>query len=74
MKMSETRALQNARSLARLNRALPEIFPRPVLIHALARAWTPPMPRLAIDSYWRKHPIRADRMARSLAALSGAPK
>ena len=31
------------------------------------------MPRLAIDSYWRAHPIRADRLARSLAARSGAP-
>jgi hypothetical protein len=30
-------------------------------------------PRIAIDSYWRAHPIRADRLARSLAARSGAP-
>jgi len=74
MKMSEWRAVRNAQSLARLNRALPEIFPRPVLIHALARAFTPPLPRLAIDSYWRKHPVRADRLARALAARSGAPK
>jgi len=74
MKLSDLRAARNAQSLTRLTKALPEIFPRPVLIHAFARAWTPPMPRLAIDSYWRKHPIRADRMARSLAALSGAPK
>ncbi len=50
MKMAETIALQNARSLARLNKALPEIFPRPVLTHALARRFTPPMPRLAIYS------------------------
>jgi hypothetical protein len=74
MKMSEWRAVRNAQSLARLNKALPEIFPRPVLIHALARAFTPPLPRLAIDSYWRKHPVRADRLARALAARSGAPK
>ena len=33
----------------------------------------PPTPRLAIDSYWRAHPIRADRLARSLAARTGAP-
>jgi hypothetical protein len=26
------------------------------------------LPRLAIDSYWRAHPIRADRLARALAA------
>jgi hypothetical protein len=31
------------------------------------------MPRLAIDGYWRAHPIRADRLARALAARSGAP-
>ena len=31
------------------------------------------MPRLAIDSYWRAHPIRADRLARKLATDSGAP-
>ena len=73
MKMSETIALQNARSLARLNKALPAIFPAPVLQHALARRFTPPMPRLAVDSYWRLHPLRADRLARALAARTGAP-
>src|SRR5215813_4109726 len=74
MKMSETRELANKRALARLHKALPEIFPAPVLTHALARRWTPPMPRLAVDSYWRIHPLRADRLARALAAKSGAPK
>ena len=74
MKMSETRALQNRRALARLTKALPADFPAPALIHALARRWTPPMPRLAIDSYWRAHPLRADRLARALAARSGMPK
>jgi hypothetical protein len=74
MKMAETIVLQNARSLARLNRALPEVFPAPVLTHALARRFIPPMPRLAIDSYWRVHPVRADRLARALAARTGAPK
>jgi hypothetical protein len=73
MKMSETRELQNKRALARLTKALPADFPAPALIHALARRWTPPMPRLAIDSYWRAHPLRADRLARALAARSGAP-
>jgi hypothetical protein len=73
MKMSETRELHNRRARKRLDRALPAIFPAPVLIHALARRWTPPMPRLAIDSYWRVHPLRADRLARALAAESGAP-
>jgi hypothetical protein len=74
MKMAETIALQNARALQRLNKALPAIFPAPVLTHALARRFTPPMPRLAVDSYWRIHPLRADRLARALAARTGAPK
>jgi hypothetical protein len=74
MKMSETRELQNRRALARLQKALPADFPAPALVHALARRWTPPMPRLAIDSYWRAHPLRADRLARALSARSGAPK
>jgi hypothetical protein len=74
MKMSETRELQNRRALARLQKALPADFPAPALVHALARRWTPPMPRLAIDSYWRAHPLRADRLARALAARSGMPK
>jgi len=74
MKMSETRELQNRRALARLQKTLPADFPAPALIHALARRWTPPMPRLAVDSYWRAHPLRADRLARALAARSGTPK
>jgi hypothetical protein len=73
MKMSETRELQNRRALKRLTGALPEIFPAPVLTHALTRRWTPPMPRIAIDSYWRAHAIRADRLSRALARVSGAP-
>jgi hypothetical protein len=71
--MSEWRAERNREALARLTGALPSIFPEPVLIHALQRAFTPPLPRLAIDSYWRAHPLRADRLARALAAQSGAP-
>jgi len=74
MKMSETRELQNARALARLTRALPEIFPATALVHAFSRRWTPPMPRLAVDSYWRAHPLRAERLARALAARSGMPQ
>ena len=73
MKMSETRALYNRRALKRLNRALPAIFPKPVLTHAFNLRWLPTMPRLAVDAYWRAHVIRADRMSRALAAKSGAP-
>jgi hypothetical protein len=72
--MSEWRAARNRQSLARLTKALPAPFPRPVLIHALGRPLVPPMPRLAVDSYWRLHPLRADRLARALAARSGAPE
>jgi hypothetical protein len=69
MKLSEWRAERNRKALARLQRALPEIFPRSVLAHALRRPFTPPTPRLAVDGYWRAHVVRAER----LAARSGAP-
>jgi hypothetical protein len=65
--MSEWRAAINRKALARLDKALPAIFPQGVLIHALQRRFMPPMPRLAVDSYWRAHPVRADRLARALA-------
>ena len=68
------REAQNARSLARLRRALPATFPRTVLHHALTRRFTPPTPRRAVESYWRNHPLRADKLARALAQKSGAPK
>jgi hypothetical protein len=42
-----------------------------VLSWALSRSFVPPTPRLAIDSYWRAHPIRADRLARGLAIARG---
>lgn len=64
---------RNREALARLSKNLPTIFPAPVLARALSRAFIPPTPRLAIDSYWRAHPLRADRLARALAARSGAP-
>jgi len=73
MKMSEWRAERNRKALARLERALPDIFPAPVLDHALRRPFTPPTPRLAVDAYWRAHVVRADRLARALARRSGAP-
>jgi hypothetical protein len=69
----ELRAERNRRSLDRLNKALPPVFPRVVLTRALDRPFVPPTPRLAIESYWRAHPIRADRLARALAARSQAP-
>ena len=72
-KWQAERAERNRRSLARLTQALPNIFPSTVLRRALGRPFVPPTPRLAIDSYWGAHPLRADRLARALAARSGAP-
>jgi hypothetical protein len=69
----ELRAERNRRSLDRLNKVLPAAFPRAVLARAHERPFVPPTPRLAIESYWRAHPIRADRLARALAARSQAP-
>jgi hypothetical protein len=69
----EEKDRRNKQALARLTKSLPSIFPRAVLARALSRPFIPPTPRLAIDSYWRAHPIRADRLARALAARSGAP-
>jgi hypothetical protein len=70
----DLKAERNRHSVARLQRALPEIFPPAVLRRALGRSFVPPTPRLAIDSYWRAHPVRADRLARALAARSGTPE
>jgi hypothetical protein len=72
--MSEFREVRNRRALARLAKALPPIFPPGVLTRALNRPFIPPTPRLAVDSYWRAHPLRADRLARALAARTGAPE
>src|ERR1700761_7766326 len=63
----------NRRALARLEKALPAVFPAAVLRRALTRPFIPPTPRLAIDSYWRSHPLRADQLARALATRTGAP-
>jgi hypothetical protein len=69
----EEKAERNRRALARLSKRLPTIYPPALLACALNRPFIPPTPRLAIDSYWRAHPIRADRLARALAARSRAP-
>ena len=67
------RAERNAKARARLLRHLPDIFPATVLAHALRKPFVPPTPRRAIESYWRHHPVRADKLARALAARSGVP-
>ena len=68
-KWQAEKAERNRQSLVRLNRTLPGIFPSAVLSWALSRPFVPPTPRLAVNSYWRAHPIRADRLARALAQL-----
>jgi hypothetical protein len=74
MAVSTWRAQRNEKARARLMRNLPEVFPAAVLVHALSRPFLPATPRRAVDSYWRYHPVRADKLARALAALSGAPE
>jgi hypothetical protein len=74
MAVSTWRAQRNEKARARLMRNLPEVFPRAVLVHALSRPFLPATPRRSVDSYWRYHPVRADKLARALAALSGAPE
>jgi hypothetical protein len=72
MGVEDRRQAWNARARARLL-ASADVLPAPVLGHALAARWTPRTLRAAVDLYWRAHPIRADRLARSLARASGAP-
>ena len=74
MAVSKWRTQRNEKARARLTRNLPEVFPKAVLVHALSRPFLPATPRRAVDSYWRYHPIRADKLARALAALRGAPE
>ena len=71
--MSEWRDIRNEASQVRLHRSLPAIFPALVLRHALSRPLIPPTPRLAVEGFWRAHPLRADRLARALARRSGTP-
>src|SRR5690606_17570908 len=73
LQTSAFRAQRNAKALARLEKSLPTIFPTVVLAHAKRMPFIPPTPRLCVESYWRRHPLRADRLARALAAKSGAP-
>ena len=72
--MSSWRDARNEVASARLRKAMPPVFPAVVLVHALARSFVPPLPRLAVESYWRHHPVRADRLARALAARAPAPE
>src|SRR5215469_16157616 len=59
-KWEAEKAERNRRSIARLTKSLPSIFPSAILSRALGRPFVPPTPRLAIDSYWGAHPLRAE--------------
>lgn len=71
--MSTWRDERNQRARERLEARLSERFPAGVLAHALRQPFTPPTQRRAVESYWRHRPLLADRLARALAARSGAP-
>ena len=74
IKNAEWLRQRNERARARLLKAAPEGFPKPVLRHALTARWVPELPSRAVELYWRAHPLRADRLARALARRSGAPQ
>ncbi|WP_026363169.1 hypothetical protein [Methylopila sp. M107] len=72
MSLDDKRLLWNENARARL--VAPRLaVPAPVLVHALKSRWTPRTARAAVDGYWRAHPLRADRLARALAASSEVP-
>jgi hypothetical protein len=73
-KWKDEKAERNRQSLIRLTKVLPPIFPSAVLSRALDRPFVPPTPRLAMESYWRAHPLRADRLAQFEADFSGQSK
>ena len=71
--MSAWRDEKNRKARARLESRLSGLFPSCVLSHALRQPLIPPTPRRAVESYWRRRPLLADRLARALAAGSGEP-
>lgn len=73
MSLDERRLTWNALAGTRLANARTPL-PAPVLTYALGRRWIPRTARAAVDGYWRAHPLRADRLARALAALSPSPE
>lgn len=74
MTRSARQEQRNEQARSRLTGAVSAAFPRPVIVHALSRRRVPPLPRLAVASYWTAHPVRADRLCRALAAATGHPE
>jgi len=73
MAVSAWLAQRNEKARARLMRNLPEIFPGAVLLHALSRHFSRRR-RDAQSTRIGHHPVRADILARALAAFGGAPE
>jgi hypothetical protein len=73
--MSRTpwRELRNRRAVERLLANVTERFPNAVWRHAVASRSVPDTLTAAVAGYWHAHPLRADRLARALAARSGPP-
>jgi hypothetical protein len=64
---------QNEGRIERLLALTPDGFPQVVWGHALRLELVPETPWKAVEAYWQAHPLRADRLARALAARSGGP-
>ena len=62
------------RNAAARKRLLGARLPEAVLVHALGRGTTPAIASRAVASYWHRHPVRADRLARALAGRSAVPE
>ena len=64
---------RDLRNAAARDRLLGARLPPAVLVHALGRGTIPDIASRAVASYWHRHPLRADRLARALAARSTVP-
>jgi hypothetical protein len=74
MNRTPWRERRNRMALESLLANVTDHFPDTVWRHALALRFIPDTLTGAVESYWRAHPARADRLARALAARSGAPQ
>jgi hypothetical protein len=66
-------ARRNELALARLFAQLPDRFPNAVWSRAVSMRRVPDTLSEAVTAYWQAHPLRADRLARALAARTGVP-
>lgn len=64
---------KNERRIERLLALTPDGFPQAAWAHALKLDLVPDSPGQAVQAYWQAHPLRADRIARTLAARSESP-